>query len=313
MFIRSFLLSFLFSSLALAGFDFEVKVNGSDQLQTVANQLTNIRMSFTHQETGKKPHHFMKMHDKLMHMILVSDDLEHFAHIHPSFSHMSKEFSIDLNTSEATDPDNLDTIGAIPFDGQFFVFTEVMPHADDMAMVYSRFAIQASGKSRPPTKDYKRIQNPGEKMVKYFTDSGEKGVFGAKYKATFDFEQYQWCSWFLPKFYVLIEVWDDESRSYMAPKALQKWLSMGGHSILISRDESLENRSFYHLHALLPVTTPGEFVFPYHDHQKGMNDGNYRIFMQFKHNDKVRKIYFDFEYTNPPLPEFNILGSFLFC
>jgi hypothetical protein len=313
MFVRSFLLAFLFSSLALAAYDVDVKVNGGNEFSVVANQLTNIKMSFTNQETGEKPHHFMKMHDKLMHMILVSDDLEHFAHIHPSFQHMKKDFSIDLNVDEAPDSDNLDTIDAIPYGGQFFVFTEVMPHTDDMAMVYSRFALQASGKARPPVKEYERIRKPGEKMVKYLTESGDKGVFGAKYKATFDFEQYQWCSWFLPKFYILIEVWDDETKSYRDPQELQKWLSMGGHSILISRDEGLENRSFYHLHALLPVTTPGEFVFPYHDHQKGMNNGNYRIFMQFKHNDRVQKLYFDFEYVNPPLPESNILGSFLFC
>lgn len=313
MFIRSLLLSFLFSSLAHAGYDMDVKINGGDEPSVIANQLTRLNLSFTNQKTGKKPHHFMKMHDKLMHMILVSDDLEHFAHIHPGFHHMSKEFSIDLNVSEAPDPDNLDTVKTIPHAGQFFVFTEVMPHEDEMAMVYSRFALQASGPARQPAKDFDRITRPGEKLVKYLTADGNAGAHGAKYKATFDFEQYQWCSWYLPKFYVLLEVWDEDSKDYKAPQDLQKWLNMGGHSVLVSRDESLENRSFYHLHALLPVTTPGEFVFPYHDHKKGMNNGNYRIFMQFKHNDKVQKLYFDFEYTNPPLPEINILGSFLFC
>lgn len=313
MILRRLLLSFLISPNAFASYDIEVKVNGSNELQTVAGELTSVTMGFTHQQTGEKPHHFMKMHDKLMHMILVSDDLEHFAHIHPTFQHMKKSFRIDLNTQEAPDPDNLDTVKAIPAGGNYSVFTEVMPHDDDMLMVYNRFPIRATGKERRPAKDFRSISSPGEKLVKYFDEMGRETDHGAKYRVTFDFEQYQWCSWFLPKFYVLVEVWSDDSKSYTDPKDLQKWLGMGGHSILISRNEVLDDRSFYHLHALLPITTPGEFVFPYHDHQKGMDDGNYRLFMQFKHDNKVRKVYFDFEYTNPPLPEFGVLKVPLFC
>ena len=311
--VRSILVFLFLSVPAFASYDIEVLVNGSTELRTEANQLTSLNVTYVHKETGMKPHHYMKMHDKTNHMIIVSDDLEHFAHVHPTFRHMKKDFVIDLNVETAPDPDNLDTVGTIPYAGKYLAFTEVMPHTEEMMMAMNRFSIEATGKKRPAVREYKSISEPGEKLVKYYNNDGREEGFGAKYRATFDYELHQWCSWFLPKFYVLIEVWDSESKSYKKPEELQRWLGMGGHSILISRAELLKDRSFYHLHALLPVAIPGEYVFPYHDHKKGMDDGDYRIFMQFKHDDKVRKVFFDFEYENPPLPEFAPLKAPGFC
>ena len=75
---------------------------------------------------------------------------------------------------------------------------------------------------------------------------------------------------------------------------------MGGHAVMISRDgDDVWDRNFYHLHAFLPIAIPGEFTIPYHDHYKGIPDGHYRIWGQFKHDGKILTFPYEFYYTNP--------------
>ena len=80
----------------------------------------------------------MDMHAKKMHMIVVNKNLESFAHIHPFLKHHKMRFEIDLNTETAPDADNFHVVNAVTAPGDYYVFTESMPHVEPMMMAYTR-------------------------------------------------------------------------------------------------------------------------------------------------------------------------------
>jgi hypothetical protein len=52
-----------------------------------AAKLTHLSLLVTEQKTGEPIKQFDIIHDKLMHLIIVnSEDLSHFAHIHPKLN-----------------------------------------------------------------------------------------------------------------------------------------------------------------------------------------------------------------------------------
>src|SRR3712207_6512037 len=52
-----------------------------------AGKPTNLSLVVTEQKVGEPIKHFDKVHDKLMHLIIVNkEDLSHFAHIHPKLN-----------------------------------------------------------------------------------------------------------------------------------------------------------------------------------------------------------------------------------
>ena len=197
-----FLAPLLYSGFSHSSYIPEFLVDGRPQLEMEAGQKSKWSLSYVNEKSGKKHHHYMKMHDKLMHMIVVSEDLEKFSHIHPSFKHMSQSFEIHVNADSVSDPDNKDVINTIPNPGRYFVFTESMPHDEDMLMLYSRFEVQSRG---PVTRPKIFSPPPPSRQTQYFTEDGKLSRFGAAYRVRFEYELNQWCSWWLPKFYVLVE------------------------------------------------------------------------------------------------------------
>ncbi len=52
-----------------------------------AGKPTNLSLVVTEQKVGEPIKHFDKIHDKLMHLIIVNkEDLSHFAHIYPTLN-----------------------------------------------------------------------------------------------------------------------------------------------------------------------------------------------------------------------------------
>lgn len=60
----------------------------------LAGQPTLITMDIREKQTGERVKEFDILHEKLMHVIIVSEDLSHFSHIHPVFERNEGIFSI---------------------------------------------------------------------------------------------------------------------------------------------------------------------------------------------------------------------------
>jgi hypothetical protein len=66
-----------------------------------AGTPTQITISIKEKRTGRPLAGFERVHDKLMHMIIVGEDLSYFAHIHPTLEADTGNFSITNNFPEA--------------------------------------------------------------------------------------------------------------------------------------------------------------------------------------------------------------------
>ncbi len=66
-----------------------------------AGKPTEITVSINEKGTGRPVTDFEKVHDKLLHMIIVGEDLSYFAHIHPTIDADTGNFSITNNFPEA--------------------------------------------------------------------------------------------------------------------------------------------------------------------------------------------------------------------
>jgi hypothetical protein len=60
----------------------------------IAGHHTLITIDITEKQTGERVREFDVLHGKLMHVIIVSDDLAHFSHIHPAFDIKDGIFSV---------------------------------------------------------------------------------------------------------------------------------------------------------------------------------------------------------------------------
>jgi hypothetical protein len=99
-----------------------------------AGAIYSWQFKFWDSVTGLKYHHFHPMHEKEMHLIVVSQDLSHFAHIHPTIDHHAGSFEV-LANAQSKDPDNKDLVRTIPFSGKYFLFADVMPMGETMTVL----------------------------------------------------------------------------------------------------------------------------------------------------------------------------------
>lgn len=66
----------------------------TDPANLQSSKSSELSMIVTEQQTGGRVGQFEIIHDKLMHLVVVSDDLSYFAHVHPKFNDREKVFAI---------------------------------------------------------------------------------------------------------------------------------------------------------------------------------------------------------------------------
>src|SRR5690349_17952866 len=64
--------------------DAKIYINNEESRTMTAGQATDWKLEFTDHATGGTLDHLMTMHDKKVHLIVVSSDLHDFVHIHPA-------------------------------------------------------------------------------------------------------------------------------------------------------------------------------------------------------------------------------------
>ena len=65
-----------------------------DSITPEAGRQTKLILSVTEQRSGDPIREYELVHDKLMHLIIVNEDLSYFAHIHPTFQDNDESFTI---------------------------------------------------------------------------------------------------------------------------------------------------------------------------------------------------------------------------
>jgi hypothetical protein len=73
----------------------------SDPAAPLSKEPARLTITVSERETGNRISQFEVIHDKLMHLVIVSKDLSYFAHIHPRFDDKERIFTI-TNTFPAS-------------------------------------------------------------------------------------------------------------------------------------------------------------------------------------------------------------------
>jgi hypothetical protein len=236
------------------------------------------------------------MHEKEMHLILISEDLESFAHLHPQ--HLSDHigiFGIDLN-QPTQDPYNLDAISAVKRPGPYFLFAESMPMGFSMTTLPLDFRASGVATQKKPLK-IDPVSSDGF-IYKNFND----------YQVKLKVNTYPHCGNFAALLEMELKHLDPLSQTYLDVTDLQPWLSSFGHTIMLSEQGTIaKEKKFIHLHAVWPLvddpeTERGPYLRVASDSHAPMTEGIFKIWVQFKHHDQVQTIPFVVEIKAPLTP-----------
>lgn len=205
-------------------------------------------------------------HGKYIHMIVVSSDRNHFAHIHPiwqgSPNKESNQFKLTVN-SPTVEFDNFQAPMALPTKGGYTLYSEVVPIDSPTANVAEYKLKVLRGPNPSPIEQDDKITHD-KTISKYF----EVGKIGTAETAETTHEKYQFKATIKS---AKMDMGDQKMLHYdfqlnryhemngqkmdmpIKHKELINWLGMPGHAILVS--ENLED--FFHMH------------YPGMEHQKG--------------------------------------------
>lgn len=290
------LLSVGWTSQCFAALAAQLFLDNEEKNVMVAGQSTNLKIEILNPDSADPVHHFHPMHEKEMHLILISEDLESFSHLHPQ--HLSEHlgiFGIDLNQPTA-DPYNLDATNAVRKPGPYFLFAESMPMGFSMTTLSLNFS--ASGVV-PPKKPLEPDPVSSDGFIyKNFN------AYAVKLKA----KPYPHCGTFSVLLEAELKHLDPLSQTYVDVLDLQPWLNSFGHTIMVSeKGTRAQEKKFIHLHAVWPLvddpeTERGPYLRVASDSHTPMSEGVFKVWLQFKHRDQVQTLPFVIEVKAPQIP-----------
>lgn len=313
--ISSFLVSASASELRS-----ELKVDGSPVLTMDAGKASTWEFKFFDTVTGQAPHHYHVMHDKPMHLVVISQDMSSFAHIHPThFAHMSVPFRVRVNSATA-DKDNHMLPSAVPFSGRYFLFSEVMPM--DYGMLLFRHTIEAKGPERLPLNLVADPVLADGRIEKLFDSEGSpvNDIAQAKYRAFMKIVKVDHCETVYPQLILDFEVRKPESSEFVPLNDLETYLSSYGHALVMGAGgEIAEEKIIQHLHATWPLATGDpineergpQVELTAHSHGQSTPTDRYKAWVQIKHQGRVLTLPFVFDWVLPPKadgPDIKILN-----
>lgn len=227
----------------------KVLVDGQPDQPVVPGQPALLTFGFTRGPDHELIQDFDLDHGKYMHLIVVSQDLQTFAHLHPDLALASAVFKITVN-APSEDPDNQDAIRAITLPGTALLFAEIKPHAEPEADV--RLEVQAAGTPDPRPLEPDPI-DPSGRIRKHFTADGSPGQPGDEYRATLKVSTMgQGASSMVHLDMVLDRLTPTSSAdpTYAPVTDLEPWLGMLGHAVVIgAAGSTAADKVFRHLHA----------------------------------------------------------------
>ncbi len=298
----SFLLQTLISVVLLASqcsfgaLAAQLFINDEETSVMTAGAPANLKIDFFNTESSDPLHHFHPMHEKEVHLILVSEDLDSFSHLHPmKLSEHLGIFGVDLNLP-TTDPYNLDSSSAVMKAGGYFVFAESMPMGFSMTTI--PLSLTASGsrdQNKPLMLD---LKSPDGFIYKTFED----------YVVKLKVKTYPHCGTFSALLEMDLQKKDPVTQTLVDVTDIEPWLNSFAHTVMVSEQgTTATEKHFIHLHAVWPLvddpeTERGPYIRMASDSHVPMREGIYKIWFQFKHQGKVHTIPFVIDIKAPVIP-----------
>lgn len=208
-----------------------------------AGKLAKLTVTVTEQPSGEIIHKFETIHDKLMHIIIVGEDLSYFAHIHPTFEDSKNAFTISHTFPEA---------------GKYKIWVDFKPKNGSQTIV--AFTSNVSG-------------NPVHKPIPITNDKQYSKEIGGKYQIILT----------VPKEIRAdsdVDIAFSISNAAGYPITdLESLMGAGGHSVIISDNV----REFLHVHPIEEVDAAWKGGPTVHFMTRFPNPGLYKVWGQFQH------------------------------
>lgn len=278
------------------------KSNMSSHTTIKPNTPTLVEVYFTDPRTNEVYKDFKIMHGKYMHMVIAHKNLSVFKHIHPYFDPMTGRFSISINLPYS-DPDNQDAVSALSDPGMYMIMADVIVSGVGMRMGHTMVHVMGRTQNNPIVLD---SDNNGV-ITKYFKREDEEIP---TYKAVFGKRLIQGCSGSIVDFEV--EMFQFVNGKYEPLLDFEPWLNEAAHAVWLSEGYMKYmhgNMPFAHMHSPFALDDDDDssndqvfdniLRFNFHD-QKVMLHGKQKMWIQFKHDGKIMKIPFIFNYEPGP-------------
>jgi hypothetical protein len=226
-----------------------------------AGKPTNLSLIVTEQKVGEPIKQFDIIHDKLMHLVIVnSDDLSYFAHIHPELNKESGNFHITHTFPEA---------------GEYKMWIDIKPKGGMQTLTAFRFIVGGQ-----PVHSLATIAPDNTLRKNVVTD-------GQSYQVTLDFQPEHLITDRNVK--MTFEIRDANGKPI---SNLEPLMAAGGHCVIITADA----HEFLHVHPAEEVDVPswrgGPSVTFLANFPK---PGLYRAWGQFQHEGRLLTADFTFE------------------
>ncbi len=201
------------TSMMPAEINYNVNVQ-FDPATPQAGKPTNLSLIVTEQKVGEPIKQFDIIHDKIMHLVIVnSQDLSYFAHIHPRLDEGSGVFTIDHNFAES---------------GRYKMWMDVKPKGGTQILTAFRFNVEGQ-----PVHSRASTIAPDQTLVKKILADGQS------YQVILNFQPED----LAPGKDVTLgfEIRDANGKPI---RNLEPLMAAGGHCVIIDADA----REFLHVH-----------------------------------------------------------------
>jgi hypothetical protein len=228
-----------------------------------AGKSTHLSLVITEQKVGEPINQFDIIHDKLMHLIIVnSEDLSHFAHIHPKLDNESGNFHITHTFTRA---------------GKYKMWIDVKPKGGIQILTAFAFNVEGQPVHSPASiaheqTSVKNVVADGQSYQVTLNCQPEQLVVGRDTKMTFEIR----------------------GANGKPIRNLEPLMAAGGHCVVIDADA----REFLHVHPAEEITDNiaswrgGPYISFLANFPK---PGLYRAWGQFQHEGRLLTVDFTFE------------------
>ena len=280
----------------------ELYVNGVLDGVSNSSEATMLEMKFfvTQMKDGVAGEEvtisdFQAMHMKFMHLVLISEDMQSFAHVHPFWDKSSRSFNIALNMP-TIHPDNQNATKALMKGGKFFVYSEVKSKSLGMHKFSWDLNVEGARQDQEVMED---PRNSSGTVVKYFEDSGAEGNSGDLFRVRFKRSRKRACGGALVQLDIEIDQ-RNETGVYELATDLKPWMMMGAHALVLGAEgKNASSKNFAHIHG---DYSPAGAVYKMSFFDRGQwGNELVRFWLQTKLNGKVRTfpLTFFYEKLNP--------------
>lgn len=216
-------------------------IDGKGEAVMEAGRPSDWTFSFQDEE-GHPITRFEREHGKSMHLIVVSQDMETFAHIHPE---PGQDGVLRVRVNQEGSPDDPGIASAVSKAGEFLLFGELKPEGQESQEV--RFTAKARGAGSTAALLPDPVLPSGQ-IRKFFKADGAPGKGGDAYRVDLKVERMDGIAHL--NFRIQAAMDHGGETMYMDVKDLENWLGMPGHAVLIgAQGERVEDKVFKHLHA----------------------------------------------------------------